>query len=159
MPKFFHLTNQQDPLAEELQPVQIAGIAAYLTERSQPMDLMAPRADYKPDPERGQELFARRGCLACHSHDAETFKGSHANFGPNLTKVHEKIKPGDDGFHWLYTWVRDPLRHSARTKMPNLFLEPEGEGDNYIDPAADIAAFLLQGGPRSFPSQWWTMPH
>jgi mono/diheme cytochrome c family protein len=36
--------------------------------------------------------------------------------------------------------------------MPNLFLAPEGEGDKLIDPAADIAAFLLklEGGPADY---------
>jgi mono/diheme cytochrome c family protein len=152
MPQFFHLSNQEDALAEKYQPVQLAAIAAYLEQKSQPIDLMRPDPGYTPDAERGKELFARRGCLACHSHDDAAFAGASATFGPNLSKVHEKIKPGEDGFLWLYTWLRDPMRHHVRTRMPNLFLEPEGDGDGYIDPAADIAAFLLAGGPREFPS-------
>lgn len=152
MPQFFHLDNQEDALAELLQPVELAGIAAYLMDRSQPLETMQPVEGYQPDAERGKMLFSRRGCLACHSHDDPDFAGTRADFGPNLTKVHEKIRPGVDGFNWVYTWVRDPTRHHARTKMPNLFLEPEGEGDTYVDPAADIAAFLLSGGPREFPA-------
>ena len=35
--------------------------------------------------------------------------------------------------------------------MPNLFLEADQEGGQTIDPAADIAAFLLEGGPEKFP--------
>ena len=35
--------------------------------------------------------------------------------------------------------------------MPNLFLEAYQEGGQTIDPAADIAAFLLEGGPEKFP--------
>ncbi|MCA9025622.1 MAG: c-type cytochrome [Planctomycetaceae bacterium] len=151
MPQFFHLTNQQDELAEKYQPVQIAAIAAFLEKSSMPLELMQPQDGYEPDAERGKTLFARRGCLACHSHGDEAFSGSHATFGPELSKVHEKILPGKEGFNWLYTWIREPTRHHPRTKMPNLYLEPEGEGENYVDPAADIAAFLLQGGPKEFP--------
>jgi hypothetical protein len=46
----------------------------------------------------------------------------------------------------MYTWLKEPNRYHTRTKMPNLYLNPEGEGDKYIDPAADIAAFLLAKG-------------
>ncbi len=152
MPQFFHLSNQEDELAEKYQPVQIAAIAAYLADKSQPAELMEPVDGYEPNAERGKTLFARRGCLACHSFDDEAFKGSDATFGPELSKVHEKIRAGEEGFNWLYTWIREPTRHHPRTKMPDLYLEPEGEGENYVDPAADIAAFLLQGGPREFPA-------
>ena len=151
MPQFFGLSNQDDHLAGLLQPVELAGVAAFLMDRTQPLKLMQPREGYVPDAERGKRLFSRRGCLACHSHDDPEFAGIKADFGPNLTKVHEKIKPGPEGFNWVYTWVRDPERHHARTRMPNLFLEPEGEGEAHVDAAADIAAFLLQGGPREFP--------
>ena len=34
--------------------------------------------------------------------------------------------------------------------MPDLFLDPEGKDDTYVDPAADIAAFLLSGGPVKY---------
>ncbi len=152
MPQFFHLTNQEDELAEKYQPVQLAAIAAFLEAKSQPLELQQPQEGYQPSAERGKEAFSRRGCLACHSHDDPSFEGTSATFGPNLSKIHEKIKPGEEGFRWLYTWLRDPMRHHERTRMPNLFLEPEGEGENYIDPAADIAAFLLDGGPREFPA-------
>lgn len=151
MPQFFKLTNQQDPHAQRLMPVEIAGIARYLMDKSQPNELMKPRDGYQPDPERGAELFSHRGCLACHQHD-QFPNATQAEFGPNLSKVHAKIKPGQDGFNWVYTWIRNPELHHPRTKMPNLFLEPEGEGDEYIDPAADIAAFLLQKGPGTYPA-------
>ena len=158
MPQFFHLTNQTDahghldPLAEQLQPVELAGIAAYLTEKSEPLDLDTPAEGYTPDPVRGRHLFSRRGCLACHNHNDPDFVGIDSDFGPNLSRVHEKIRPGQEGFNWLYTWLRDPTQHHTRTRMPNLFLNPEGDNETYVDPAADIAAFLLQGGPGEFPA-------
>ena len=74
------------------------------------------------------------------------------DFGPNLTNVRDKLLPGEAGFHWLYTWIRDPERHHPRTRMPYLFLSPEGAGDSYVDPAADIAAFLLEGEKREIPA-------
>lgn len=152
MPQFFELTNQEDHLAELLQPVELAGIAAFLMDRSQPLELDQPAEGYVPDVERGKEQFARRGCLACHSHDDPDFEGIHQTFGPNLTNVRDKIRPGAEGFHWFYTWVRDPQRHHARTRMPYMFLTPEGEGEDYVDPAADIAAFLLDGEKREIPA-------
>ena len=68
-------------------------------------------------------------------------------FGPELSKVHSKIDPGKDGhdnFRWVYSWIRDPQRYHKRSKMPNLFLETYEEKGKQIDPAADIAAFLLR---------------
>ena len=157
MPQFFHLTNQdghpshEDHLAELLQPVEIAGIAAYLEAKSENLTLLQPRADYQADAERGKTLFMQRGCLACHAHNGEDFAGIKQDFGPNLSKIYEKIKPGDEGRAWLYTWLKNPTLHHPRTRMPNLYLDPEEKGGIYVDPAADIAAFLLQGERTGFP--------
>lgn len=148
MPQFFDLSNQQDPHAQKLQPVEIAAISQYLIDKSEPLEVMSPKEGYVPDAERGLEAFRQRGCLACHQH--EGIEGLTQSFGPDLSKVHSKIQPGQSGFNWVYTWIREPERHHPRTKMPNLFLAPEGEGDNYVDPAADIAAFLLQKGPGKY---------
>jgi len=150
MPKFFGNTNQMDHLAEMLQPVELEAISAYLIDKSQKLDLSAPKEGYTPDAERGKNLFSRRGCMSCHSYDDPELKGMQADFGPDLSRIHEKIKPGVDGFNWMYTWLKEPSRYHTRTKMPNLYLNPEGEGDKYVDPAADIAAFLLAKGPAEF---------
>ena len=149
MPQFFDLTNQQDPHAAEFMPVELAGITKFLVDNSQSIELLQPEGGYKPDAARGESLFSERGCLACHSH--EKFPKNTAVFGPELSNVHAKIRPGKEGFNWLYTWLRDPERHHPKTKMPNLFLEVEGTGEKRVDPAADIAAFLLQGGPGDYP--------
>lgn len=148
MPQFFNLSNQHD--VHELMDVELAGITAFLMNISTPMELLKPAEGYEPNPERGKELFTRRGCLACHTH--EGISGSNADFGPDLSRVHSKLKPGPEGFEWLYTWIQDPERYHPRTRMPVLFLEPYEEGGQSIDPAADIAAFLLQGGPGEFPA-------
>ncbi len=157
MPKFFGNSNQSDHLAEMLQPVELQAIAAYLTAKSEHLDLQSPQdkhPGYVPNAERGRTLFSRRGCMACHSYDDAELKGVNADFGPDLTKIHEKIKSGEDGFKWMYSWLKQPNAYHKRTKMPNLYLNPEGEGDKYVDPAADIAAFLLAKGkaaPTEFP--------
>jgi cbb3-type cytochrome oxidase cytochrome c subunit len=137
MPQFFHLTNQEDKQAKELQPVEIAGMVKFLFDKSETMKLEKWDASYTPDAERGKLLFAQRGCGACHSHD--DLPGNKADFGPNLTNAHQKISSAE----WLYTWLRDPTRHSSRTRMPNLYLEPETANGVTVDAAADIAAFLL----------------
>jgi cytochrome c551/c552 len=142
------LEGQGDKEAEQLTPVEIASLTHYLFSKSTPIDLLKPDDDYKADAERGKKLFSQRGCLACHSH--KDFPTAHADFGPDLSKVHDKLKPGEEGRNWLYSWIRDPERYHPRTKMPNLFLEKYKEGDNSIDPAADIAAFLLEGGPGEY---------
>ncbi len=152
MPKFFGNSNQSDHLAEMLQPVELQAIAAYLNAKTQPLELQAPKEGYVADAERGKHLFSRRGCMACHSYDDAELKGVNADFGPDLTKIHEKIKPGVDGFKWMYSWLKQPNAYHKRTKMPNLYLNPEGDGDKYVDPAADIAQFLLAKGPTEFPA-------
>jgi cytochrome c551/c552 len=153
MPKFFHLDNQQDNLAAALQPVELAAIEAYLNSKSEPLELMAPAEGYQPDAERGKIAFMRRGCMACHSRDEEEFKGVNPDFGPNITNIHEKLKPGPEGFRWLYTWLKNPELHHPRTRMPNLYLNPETVNGQTVDPAADIAAFLIKGAPKEFPAQ------
>lgn len=160
MPVFFDETNQHDSLAGKLQPVELAGIATYLTTKSTPIELEAPKADYKADAARGKSLFARRGCLACHSYPSdEELAGAKADFGPELSRIHEKLLPGEAGFQWLYTWLRQPEKYHTRTRMPDLFLDPYKDGETVIDPAADIAAFLLQKGtpePAALNKEWKT---
>lgn len=155
MPQFFGLTNLEDHIGKQLSAVEIAGIGAFLTKQSTDVELLKPEAGYQPSAERGKVAFGQRGCLACHSHDAEEFKASKADFGPNLTNVSHKLAAGDKGFAWLYTWIRDPQKHHPRSKMPNLFLEPikSAEGALEADPAADIAAYLLSGGPKDYPKR------
>ena len=163
MPQFFHLTNLDDATAERYQPYEIRAISEYLLGKSkeQPFETLAPSEDYKPDAERGRSLFAERGCLACHSHSE--FPSAVADFGPKLDRVHAKLKDYDpnaedftqsEAFRWLYTWLRDPQRYHKRTRMPNLYLEsyeaPSGDETQTVDPAADIAAWLLQKGPEKF---------
>lgn len=153
MPQFFNLSNQEDAEAQAFEAVELAGIAKVLINRSEPIDLLKPEAGYKADAERGKTLFTERGCLACHEHAA--VPGSNAEFGPNISDIHKKVNRNPDdnaASDWLYTWIKEPTRYHARTKMPNLYLDPYQQGEETIDPAADIAAFLLsQGETEQFP--------
>jgi len=159
MPQFFalaeHLSQNDAERTKGLEAVELAGIAAVLLENSEPMDLLAPKAGYVADPERGKQLFSERGCLACHQHGA--VPGSKADFGPNISDIHQKVKrnPDNPAFSdWLYTWIREPERYHKRTRMPNLYLDAylDTDGTTEIDPAADIAAYLLShGDPGQFP--------
>ena len=151
MPQFFDLTNQEDETARAYEPVELAGVARFLLDKSQPEALDKPAVGYQADPQRGKRLFSERGCLACHSH--REFPETKADFGPELTRVREKIRRNADNpdfSGWLYTWLREPERHHKRTKMPNLYLQPYKLGETTIDPAADITAWLLRGGPGDF---------
>lgn len=147
MPQFYNLTNQQDAKAKQYETIELAGIAQYLFDKSVPLDTLSPADGYQPNAERGKRLFAERGCLACHSH--KDFPKSDADFGPELSRVHEKVNrdEGNPEFSsWLYTWIREPERYHERTRMPNLYLDAYEEGDETVDPAADITAYLLAAG-------------
>ncbi len=148
MPRFFGLTNQQDHLARELQPAEITAVTHFLLNKSAEFEYLRPTAGYAPDADRGEELFSQKGCMACHTHS--TFPGTTADFGPNLDRISEKLPAGEKGFLWLYSWIKEPTRYHARTKMPDLFLDPYTEQGAEIDPAADIAAWLLSKGSREW---------
>lgn len=158
MPQFFgladHLSEADAAHTKTLEAVELAGISAVLLGSSEPMELLAPEQGYQPDAVRGKQLFSERGCLACHQHSA--VPGTTADFGPNISDIHLKItrNADDPAFSdWLYTWLRDPQRYHARTRMPDLYLDAysTADGSSTIDPAADITAFLLsQGDARQF---------
>lgn len=152
MPQFFHLSNQQDEQAKRFSPVEIASTVTYLRSHSESLEMLKPVDGYKPNAERGKEAFARR-CLNCHDH--ADFPDSHDEFGPDLSKVNLKLLPGQEGFTWLYTWIREPKRYHPRTKMPNFFLKPETAQGETTDLAADIAAYLLKDGPHQYGSVEW----
>src|SRR5262249_10562698 len=121
--------------------------------KSTPIEKLHPADGYAADAERGKRLFWQRGCLGCHSH--QDYPEIKSNFGPDLSRVHEKLKPGEEGQAWLYTWIREPERYHPRTKMPNLQLDTYQEGGKPVDPAADIAAYLLAKGPAQFENPEW----
>lgn len=166
MPQFFGMWDhiQEDEaalaMAQKFEPVEIMGIVTYLLDRSQPMlgSVDAPEGVAAPDAERGRLAFETRGCLACHQHSAfdDSIQGEIASAerpgvsrqmqGPDLSNLGDKLKLQDnpDSLEWLYTWLRNPQLYHPRTKMPNLYLEENTtKTGEKVDPAADIAAFLM----------------
>ena len=102
MPQFFGLTNLEDHLGAQLSGLEIRSIAKFLVSQSTPQSesktLMSPAEGYTPDAERGKVAFAERGCLACHSHDGDEFKGASATFGP---EPHEDWSQAANRRRWL----------------------------------------------------------
>ncbi|MEX2187033.1 MAG: c-type cytochrome [Pirellulales bacterium] len=185
MPRVFgqydHLDGQSLKDAKRFEAVEIQGIVAYLLDKSQAFTYMTPpaaseEADAQID--RGRQLFVTRGCLACHMlHEegdvdpddliATALANGHEHQGPDLARIGAKLaagarESGRDPAKWMYTWLKQPNLYHARTKMPDLKLDPvavidptgkpvveEVDGKQMTkttDPAADIAAYLLSLG-------------
>ncbi len=159
MPQLFglheHLEGRSLADARRFEVVELRAISHYLLSTSQDVEPLPapPGVTEPPSAERGRGLFQTQGCLACHKH-AE-FPAGQSVFGPDLTSLGSKLIT-DAGRAWLASWIRDPARHSPRTLMPNPLLEPQPLADSepvspaanplrqMTDPAADIAAFLLE---------------
>lgn len=148
MPQFFgqwqHLDEGEGlEEAQKFEPIEIRAIAKYLLDNSQPFEYLPPVAGTAPaSAERGKLLFQTRGCLACHTHG--DFPGIAQVQGPDLSRVGAKFNT-EKGRRWLTSWIRQPDAYHARTRMPNLFLDPITEEDGTVtDPAADIVAYLSE---------------
>ena len=157
MPQFFlqyeHLTDEED-VAElhaslEFEPIEIRALSEFLLKNSVEFEYLEQPTNVteKASIERGRWQFESRGCLACHSH--KDFPDIKADQGPDLSRIAAKLNT-DKGKQWLYSWLKQPHRYHVRTKMPVLFLDPieeigeDGKPTGAVtDPAADIAAFLL----------------
>jgi cytochrome c2 len=157
MPQFFgqyeHLTEADDAieLAHSLkfEPIEIRAITEYLLKSSSKFEYLEAPAEVTEEAsaDRGKVLFETRGCLACHAHSDHPDVKSHQ--GPNLSGLGDKLNT-PDGAKWLYSWIKQPHRYHARTRMPVLYLDPIAEKDaqgkptgKVTDPAADIAKYLL----------------
>ncbi|MGL4552803.1 MAG: c-type cytochrome, partial [Gemmataceae bacterium] len=113
-------------------------------------------ADGKGDEVKGRLLFTEKGCLACHAHEGTTkvmkkdgatvvySAPSDANFGPELSRIAEKLAPAADkttARAWLVQWIINPNVYHPRTKMPITHLTAEQ--------ANDIATWLLAHKPTT----------
>jgi len=170
MPQFFKLWSHLEAEAahgtEKMEEVEIAGMVAYLQDRSQTFDFLPQATVNEPgatDQEklegriaRGKVAFQERGCLACHNHgdfeDIQAYRDpKEVMQGPNLTGLGSKFAPERNKFgrQWLYSWIKQPTKYHARTVMPDLYLDPiqhKDEKGNVVhttDPVADIVEYLL----------------
>jgi len=73
----------------------------------------------------GKKLVDKIGCLGCH-----TITGQGGIFGPDLSRVAEKINP-----RWTIPWIKNPLSYDLETVMPDFRLNDDQIGD--------IAEYLL----------------
>jgi cytochrome c2 len=86
--------------------------------------------------DRGRELVASLGCLACH-----TIDGAEGRLGilqaSRLEDVGAKVAAAD----WIWNWVQQPRWHADTTAMPAFALSP--------DEARDITAYLWQSASQA----------
>ncbi len=170
MPRLFglhaHLDGESRRRAERFEAVEIRGIVAYLLDRSRPSLPARGVQDQAHDrvlpgsPDRGKRWFVLKGCAACHKHQG--VPEALSTFGPDLSALGRKLN-GPRGKKWLSEWIRNPARYWPRTPMPQLVLEPlpakaavastegppGGEEGAWVDPVADLVAFLLPPDDRS----------
>ena len=153
MPRLFgmheHFEEEESrEKTKRFEAVEIHAMADYLLFASQPVAPLGSPAQITEPPsiDRGKRLFLTQGCLACHKH--RDFPQGVSTQGPDLSRIGAKLR-SPVGAPWLASWIRNPLRHSPRTLMPNPQLQPTPLADGksgkprMTDPAADIAAYLL----------------
>ena len=170
MPQFFKLWSHLEAEAahgtEKMEEVEIAGMVAYLQDRSQQFDFLTPPVVNEPGASeqeklegriaRGKVAFQERGCLACHNHgefeDIIPYRDpKEVMQGPNLTGLGSKFSAerNPNGRQWLYSWIKQPTKYHARTVMPDLYLDPiqhkddKGNVVHTTDPVVDIVEYLL----------------
>jgi mono/diheme cytochrome c family protein len=138
---------------------QLAAVLAYFQDRerqARAAELLEKRPELKDIPElknhqtnskTGGELFQKRSCVACHTHDQVRIYDndgkllSAPDFGPNLIGLREKLgfeKKPDQARKWLYYWLANPSDYHPRTAMPTPQLTP-GE-------RLDIVTWLFEDG-------------
>jgi len=137
MPQFFgmheHLEGSTLAETRRLEAVEVRAATEYLFAASQLVPpLPGADATAEPSAERGKKAFETQGCLACHKH--KDFPEAQASQGPDLSNLGAKYRT-EAGAKWVVSWLRDPVRHSPRTAMPNPLLES--------GVAEDVAAYLL----------------
>jgi mono/diheme cytochrome c family protein len=139
-------------LVEAGKPVPLADNRILLVDGTVVSVPPAPRDEKEREKSRqaGRELFTRRGCLACHTHQGAEVQ-SPAQFAPDLSRVAAKIRPegGDEAARrrWLVQWVLNPNVHHPRTRMPVTHLTPEQAGN--------VADWLLSQDPKA---EGWETP-
>lgn len=128
----------------------IVGVVALMLLACSPAPAAKPSADnpvaqsggsnasVSGDANNGKQLFASKGCIACHV--APGVPGASGTIGPNLTGIGDVSKRPQLGGSIPNTpenirrWIKDPAGVKPGTMMPNLNLS-----DKEVD---DLAALL-----------------
>jgi cytochrome c len=98
-----------------------------------------PAASVGGNPDNGKQLFASKGCIACHT--AQGVPGATGTIGPNLNGIGDTTKRPQlaDGAtntpEHIREWITDPNSRKPGTMMPNLQLSQQE--------ASDLTAFLV----------------
>jgi len=130
MPRFFYLENYEGESGHHLTDTMIAGITAYLFEKSEKASWPAVAAG---DAARGKQLFENVGCQGCHISEVGAERhvmDGWRQHGPNLIGLSQKVTP-----EWLAAWLKNPKAYNVETRMPNLRLA--------ADEIADLVAYLM----------------
>jgi mono/diheme cytochrome c family protein len=132
MPKIFDLSNTNDEYYKRRNGLEIAAIADYLFDKSEPLALL-PLPARSGDAVHGKDLVERLGCKGCHlvgtpeeKLDTSTLR---QRFGPNLAGLPVKTTQ-----QWVYNWIKNPKAINPDSRMPNLRLSDEE--------ATDVVAYL-----------------
>ncbi|MCA9405819.1 MAG: c-type cytochrome [Candidatus Omnitrophica bacterium] len=141
MPTYFNQSNNDDPESVKRSEQEILAITHYLYTESE--EFTADKMRAKGSADRGKELVASVGCMACHNVQPQsiaekttkdTLRREH---GPNLIGLGSKVSK-----EWIYSWLKDPNRYHPTTRMPNLRLSDQE--------AADIAEYLYTSRNEKF---------
>ncbi len=126
----------------EFNKVEMLAIREYMWENSEkPENWESLPDDLEADPDRGRELFRKRGCKGCHTIGKDfAYANSEENwprgFGFDLGGVAAKASGRTEKFkRWLYSWMRDPRRYDRQALMPDLNLTRQA--------ALDISAYIM----------------
>lgn len=134
MPRFFYLENFNTVAEHQLSDTMIAGVVAYLFEKSEKMSAndQAPSSG-GGDAAGGKTLFENLGCQGCHISDPKADRhvmDGWRQHGPNLIGLKDKVNAT-----WLASWLKNPKSYNFATRMPNLRLSD--------DEIQDLVAFLM----------------
>lgn len=136
MPSFWEFTDDVSEEDQKRSYQEIHAVASYLWSHSKNYDVVSEIPE-NGDIDRGEELVAKIGCLACHNVDPEWEKSEelyledvYRQFGPNLVGLLNKTSS-----NWLYMWLKNPSDYHKETAMPSMRLTDQE--------AADITAYLF----------------
>jgi len=112
MPRFFGLENNSDEESRARNAMEIEAMITYLFSRAEPLptrEVPAPG-----DAKKGEIVFGKAGCLACHRiTDPDKADEGARGFGPHLASVGNTTTP-----KWLYVYLMDPQKAAPGTRMP-----------------------------------------
>ncbi len=120
MPRFFYLENFEGRIGAPLTDTMIAGVTAYLFEKSgEGVVARGPGGRRGARPAAVRERRAARAATSPRSGAERHVMDGWRQHGPNLIGLSQKVTPG-----WLAAWLKNPKAYNPETRMPNLRLAP-----------------------------------